>query len=197
MALPTARLGLSISCNPINSISHTTRGSPNLGNSSQVCLEVYLLGDFQIPSGWQSTETIARIDKIQRPTLKRQVSRANISRTSGRLAQVLESTLYIFFSLFKKDSFLLGTIWMFVPACMSVPCVCLVTLEAKNRHETPSNRSNKWLWATLYVLGKEPKPSGRAARTLNPWVISSALKSLSTRIIHWFKQAESPRTVPT
>ena len=38
----------------------------------------------------------------------------------------------------------------------------------------PWNRSYRWFWAAMWVLGIEPVSSGRAVSAPNPWVISPA-----------------------
>lgn len=44
-----------------------------------------------------------------------------------------------------------------------VPCLCLVPVEARRGCQIHWNWSYRSLWAILYVLGTEPKSSGKAS----------------------------------
>lgn len=61
--------------------------------------------------------------------------------------------------------------------CMYVfaPCVWLVPRKAKRRHQTPWYWSYRWLQDVPWVLGNEPRSSGRVAITPNHWNLSLAL----------------------
>jgi hypothetical protein len=54
--------------------------------------------------------------------------------------------------------------------------VCQCPMEARKDHQIPWNWSYRQLGAAaIWVLGVEPKFSGRTASTLNHWVITPAL----------------------
>lgn len=57
--------------------------------------------------------------------------------------------------------------------CMYIfpPCICLLLLEDRRGHRNPLDWSCRWLWATTWVLGDEPRSSWRAAIAFNCWVI--------------------------
>ena len=64
---------------------------------------------------------------------------------------------------------------LFACMCIWAPSTCLVPTEAKRVRKIPWNWSYRWLWATMRVLGTEPRSSGKEARAFNGWVISPAL----------------------
>ena len=60
-------------------------------------------------------------------------------------------------------------VWVF---CLHVcvPCVCVVSLEAKGGIRFFGNEVNRWLWVTMW--GTEPKSSKEQPMLLNHWTIS-------------------------
>ena len=53
---------------------------------------------------------------------------------------------------------------VFFPTCMFVHCVC-------TQRDQQWNWRCRWLWATMWVLGIEPKSTGRATSALSHWTI--------------------------
>lgn len=53
-----------------------------------------------------------------------------------------------------------------------VPPVWWVAMEVRRRCWSPKNWSNRWLWATMWILGTKLRSFGRAARGPNHWAIS-------------------------
>lgn len=47
-----------------------------------------------------------------------------------------------------------------------------VPVEVRRGHWVPRNWSYRQLWGAMWVLGTEPEASARAARALDPWVVS-------------------------
>lgn len=50
---------------------------------------------------------------------------------------------------------------------------CLTSTEDRIEHWIPCNWSYRQLWATVWLLGTEPRSSSRAANALNRWTVSS------------------------
>ena len=64
-----------------------------------------------------------------------------------------------------KDLFVLDVHGCF-PACMSVHHKHAGLSEVKGQHWIPRNWSYRWLWATMFILGIEPRSFGRSVSDL-------------------------------
>ena len=64
-----------------------------------------------------------------------------------------------------KDLFVLDVHGCF-PACMSVHHKYAGLSEVKGQHWIPRNWSYRWLWATMFILGIEPRSFGRSVSDL-------------------------------
>lgn len=69
-----------------------------------------------------------------------------------------------------------------MPVCVTcVPCVCLVLLEVRGKHQ-----SSRWLWSAMCMLGLKPGSSGRAFKGC---VTPRGLCSTTRSSHHWALQA--------
>lgn len=59
---------------------------------------------------------------------------------------------------------------------MHVCDICLVPVKVRAGCQIPWNWSDRWLWATMWVLGIEPGSSTRKPSAFNLWAISLAYK---------------------
>lgn len=62
-----------------------------------------------------------------------------------------------------------------LPACVCVPCTCLVHRKVRRGSCVPWNCSYRWLWASTSVLATQPGSSARATSISNCWAISLPL----------------------
>lgn len=92
------------------------------------------------------------------------------------------SSFFLFFSL--KIAYFYFMLWVFLPACVYVPCTCLMSLKVRRGPQIPRNQSYRCSWDAMWGLGTKFGSSARTASVLNPKAIALipslfSLKSLS------------------
>lgn len=75
----------------------------------------------------------------------------------------------------KNECFLKNVYGYFACMYICAPCVFLGLAEIRREHQMLWNWSCRWVWAAMWVLGIEPRSTGRAASALKHWATSPAL----------------------
>lgn len=109
----------------------------------------------------------------------------------------LNSSFFLFFVFFAIIFPVLSPQAPALPRlCVCAPHVCLVPVEARRGHWILVMGGNRWLWASMRVLGIEPAPSGRAAGTFKyqKEILSHKVFDPDSAFQFWLREDHLPPT---